>query len=303
MDRHELAIAKTVLYASLFDYPLTLDQLHQSLIASTLTRDEIVATFTASPALSAVVGFREGFFFPRGRHDLVAERKRREQRSREFLRRHRRLLRGLCSLPFVRMIALSGSIAHLNLEEGGDLDLFIVTRGRTVWTVTAAIVLITRLLGVRRTVCANFVMSDEHLVLDQRDLFTANQVLHLKPLVGDEVLDGFLAANPFVQRFYPNRSRQHRSGFGMPPGRTLRTVQRLLETIMLPLLPAIEAACRHVYLSHLRKRARSWHSPEEVQLQPDYLKLHTQSHRASVLARFDARVDEALREGQRAAIA
>jgi len=28
------------------------------------------------------------------------------------------------------MVALSGSVAHLNLEGSGDLDLFIVTRGR-----------------------------------------------------------------------------------------------------------------------------------------------------------------------------
>jgi hypothetical protein len=303
MDRHETAIAKTVLYASLFDYPLTLEQLHESLIASSLSREQLLATFDASVGLKPIVAFRDGFFFPAGRFDLVGERRRREQRSRQFLRRHGRLLRWLCALPFIRLVALSGSIAHLNLEDGGDLDLFIVTRGRSVWTVTVAIIVLTRLLGVRRVVCANFVMSDEHLAIEQQDLFTANQVLHLKPLVGQEVFDGFLAANGFVQRFYPNRSRQRRSGFAIPRSRRLDCAQRLGELLLTPVLPWVEALCRRVYAAHLHRRARSWQSPDEVALRPDYLKLHTQSHRESVLRRFDACVDEALGPAERAAIA
>ena len=37
------------------------------------------------------------------------------------------------------MVALSGSIAHCNLDRGGDLDLFIVTHGHHVWSVTVAV--------------------------------------------------------------------------------------------------------------------------------------------------------------------
>jgi hypothetical protein len=303
MDRHETAIAKTVLYASLFDYPLTLDQLHESLIAAPMSREQVASTFDGSLELKSIVAFRDGFFFPAGRFDLVAERRRRERRSREFLRRHGRLLRWLCALPFVRMVALSGSIAHLNLEDGGDLDLFIVTRGRSVWTVTVAIIVLTRLLGVRRVVCANFVMSDEHLAIDQQDLFTANQVLHLKPLVGQEVFDGFVAANAFVQRFYPNRSRQRRNRFVIARSRALDFVQHSAELLLTPALPAIDAFCRRVYAAHLHRRAQSWQSPDQVTLRPDYLKLHTQSHRESVLRRFESLVDEALRQRERAAIA
>jgi hypothetical protein len=201
------------------------------------------------------------------------------------------------------MIALSGSIAHLNLEDGGDLDLFVVTRGRAVWTVTVAMILLTRLLGVRRIVCANFVMSDEHLALEQQDLFTANQVLHLKPLIGSEVFDGFVAANPFVQRFYPNRPRHGSGGFAVTLGRGLTILKRRVEWLLTVPLPMVESVCRRTYGWHLRRRSRSWQSPEQVQLRPEYLKLHTKSHRRSVLERFDDRVEEALGQGERAAIA
>jgi hypothetical protein len=299
----ELAIARSVIYASLFDYPLTLDQLHQTLIESDQTAAEVLAVYEGSEMLQAIVDYRDGFFFPGGRDDLIAERRRREARSRAFLERHRRLLRLLCALPFTRLVALSGSIAHLNLEDHGDLDLFIVTRGRRVWTVTVAVLLVAKLLRQRRIVCANFVLADSHLRLglEQQDVFTANQVIHLKPLVGADVLDEFRGVNPFVRRFYPNSiNRPH----GVAPisvrSRGLSLVKGALELVLELPAPLIEGTCRRLYAWHLRRRAGSWRSPDQVRLQSDYLKLHTQSHRHSVLQRFDAAVELALQRAARA---
>lgn len=303
MDRNEIAIARTVIYASLFDYPLTLEQLRDSLIAASLTAEQIAAICDTSLALRSVVERRDGFYFRAGRADLVDERRRREARSRAFLARHARALRLICALPFTRMVALSGSIAHLNLEEGGDLDLFIVTRGRRVWTISVAMILLARLLGIRRVMCANFVMADTHLAIGQQDLFTANQVLHLKPLFGEEVLEGFVAANPFVRRLYPNRRPPGRSEFAVARGDWLARVKSALELVLALPAPAIEAACHRAYAWHLRRRAAAWRSPDQVQLHDDFLKLHSQSHRQSVLERFDEQVDAALGQGEHAAIA
>src|SRR5439155_26080398 len=136
------AIARSVLFASLFDYPLTLAQLRQTLIESVQTPSRILSTYLSSEPLQAAIDYRDGFFFPRGCDQLVEERRRREARSRAFLHHHRVLLRLICLIPYVRMVALSGSIAHLNLERSGDLDLFIVTRGRRVWSVTVAVLVL-----------------------------------------------------------------------------------------------------------------------------------------------------------------
>ncbi len=289
MTPQELAVARTVIYSSLFDYPLTLDELHRSLVECALTPPQIASIVARSDALAEIVEHRDGFFFPVGCADLVAERRRREARSREFLARHARLLRWICAIPFTRLVALSGSLAHLNLEPGGDLDLFIVTRGAHVWTVTLALVLLTKALGQRRVVCANFIMADTHLGLEQQDLFTANQVIHLKPLVGADALEEFIAANPFVARFYPNATRRRPVPLEAPAHG-----KRLVERLLAPASSAIEDASRNVYGWYLRRKARSWRSPEQVRLRTDYLKLHTRSHRQSVVDRFDAAMRDAL---------
>jgi hypothetical protein len=162
--------------------------------------------------------------------------------------------------------------------------------------VTVMLLVLTKLLRRRRTICANFVLADSHMAVDQQDLFTANQVIHLRPLVGGEIVEPFRAANPFVKRCYPN------SGTGAPEApaidvrsRGLGLAKLLLETVLSPVSPLIEAVCRHAYARHLRRRAGSWRSPDQVRLQSDYLKLHTQSHRHDVLDRFHATVDTLVR--------
>jgi hypothetical protein len=288
MTPQELAIARSVIYASLFDYPLTLDQLHRSLVESAMSAPQIASVYARSDVLPQIIERRDGFFFPAGRADLIDERRRREHHSRAFLERHGRLLRWICAIPFTRLVALSGSLAHLNLEADGDLDLFVITRGPRVWTVTLAVLLLTKALGRRRVICANFVLADTHLALDQPDLFTANQVIHLKPLIGADALEEFVAANPFVGRFYPNAHA--RPVLLERPARLKRTAERALG----PVSTIIEGASRALYGWYLRRRSPSWRSPEQVRLASDYLKLHTRSHRQSILGRFERAMEDAI---------
>ena len=294
LTRAEMAIAESVLYASLFDYPLTLAQLRQSLIESTQTPSEILQAYDRSPALQHVIDYQDGFFFPAGRASLIDERKRRETRSRAFLRRHGLFLSLVCAIPYVKMVALSGSIAHLNLEGDGDLDLFIVTRGRRVWSTTVAAVLLAKLLRRRRIVCANFVLADSRLSLEQQDLFSASQIVHLKPLIGRDVFQTFVAANPFVIRFYPNFHEAGSPQLPFHPLRRLEAVKHGAETVLALPWRGLEWACRTAYRGYLRRKSSTWDSPDQVRLDDDCLKLHTHSHRQSVMERFKRVVSEAL---------
>jgi len=294
----EAAIARTVAYASLFDYPVTLEQLRHTLIESEQTSQDIRVTYASSPALQVAIERRDGFFFPRGRYDLVAERRRRETQSRAFLEDHRRLLEIVCALPFVRMVALSGSIAHLNLDGTGDLDLFIVTRSGRVWLIAVAVVLLAKLMRRRRTLCANFIVSDSRLELEQKDLFTASQIIHLKPLVGEQMLDELAAANAFVASYYPNARSARPSAFPFRLRTRPHRVKRILEAVLAWPSSIAESVCRRAYRRYLLRRAATWQSPDQVRLEYDCLKLHTHSHRRPVLERFDAAVKQMLRHDE-----
>ena len=301
MPRDELAILRSVLYSSLFEYPLTLAELRRTLLESTRDEAGILRSYQSSAWLQSLVELRDGWFFPRGRSAWIAGRQQREVRSLALLDRNRLLLKSICALPFIRLVALSGSVAALNADSRADLDLFIVTRGRTAWSITLGVVVLARLLRRRRILCANFVMSDSRLALEQQDLFSASQVIHLRPLVGAETYRAFLAANPFVRQLYPNFVAGEDRAFPMEPGAVLRGLKAVLEALLAGPAIALEPMCRAIYGRHLRRRARSWQSPAQVRLTSDCLKLHTRSHRTTVLDRFERLCSEALRSTTRAA--
>lgn len=284
----EIAVLRSVVYASLFDYPLTVHQLHKSLIGLRADCGDIVSWWRTSDLLQATIDYRDGLFFPTGRADLIATRARRETVSRGLLERDRKILSLVSRVPFVRMVALSGSLAHLNAEGSADLDLFVITAPHRVWSVTLTVLLLSRVLGWRKHMCLNYVVSEEAMKIVPEDLFTANQIVHLRPTFGHDVFDRFVDANSFVRRFYPN--------FAAP------TVEaddrhRIIDRV-LSFGPAqlAERLARWLYRRHLESKAATWQSRDEVRLEAECLKLHTSSHRLRTLDKFDRAMSDALEQ-------
>ncbi len=290
----EDAVVRSILYAALFDYPLTLAELRRTLIGSRQTASEILATIRNSPALGDLIESSDGFFFPAGCAHLVETRRHRAVRSQAFLAVHRPILTLLGACPYVRMVALSGSVAHMNLESGGDLDVFIVTRGPRVWLVAVTTVLLAKLLGRRRTVCANFIVSDADLRFAPADLFTANQVIGLVPLTGADTFQRLLDANPFVAEYYPNFHAADRVSARARRAGPLHWLKPLVESALRVPSAVGEWVCRRAYRSYLRRRAARWESPDQVVLGDTVLKLHTRSHRSEVITRFEETLRSAL---------
>lgn len=279
----ELAVLRSVVYASLFDYPLEPAQLEASLIGVGADAAAIERWWRESDLLQAAIEYRDGLYFPAGRSDLVRTRSRREAVSRELLDRDRRILAFVANMPFVRMVALSGSLAHLNAEGFADLDLFVITAPNRVWSVTVATVVLAKLLGWRKRLCMNYVISERALAIEPKDLFSANQIIHLRPLMGHDVFERFVTSNDFVRQIYPN--------FELPEALRTRDPRRKTffeRALSLGFAQAAEGVARWAYGWHLRRRAVSWLSRDQVRLEAECLKLHTSSHRASTLARFDA---------------
>ena len=287
LPSQERAVLQSVVYAALFDYPLTLTQLKETLIGTVAEEADLLRWFSSSAFLQRTLEYADGFFFPRGRRDLLLTRTRREATSRALLSEMAMPLRMVERMPFVRMAALSGSLAHLNAEADADLDLFVITSPHRVWTTTVTLLVASRLLGWRKRLCLNYVVSERALWIAPADLFSANQIVHLQPLTGEVTYRKFLDANRFVSRFYPNFRRRP-----VPPeAASARWLEGILDYSVGPLL---EAVCRLLYRTHLRRHAHTWKSRDQVRLEAECLKLHTQSHRREIMERFERQLEDAL---------
>jgi hypothetical protein len=302
----ELAVLRSVIYASLFDYPLTLEQLESSLVGVRADAAAIESWCRESDLLMAAVERRDGCYFPAGRADLVGTRLRREALSRDMLARDRRILSFVSGMPFVRMVALSGSLAHLNAEGTADLDLFVITAPDRVWSVTVATLVLAKLLGWRERVCMNYVISEGAMSIEPRDLFSANQIVHLRPLTGHQVFDRFVKTNSFVRDFYPNfeLAASASASASAPPGlRRDRLVRAAENLLSLGIAPLAEYCACALYGWYLRRKAATWRSRDQVRLEAECLKLHTTSHRTETLNRYEAAVTTALRSARHETLA
>ena len=129
------------------------------------------------------------------------------------------------------------------------------------------------------------------------DLFSANQIIHLRPVTGHDVFDRFVKANAFVRDFYPNFEltsvAPKPSAFALSELRRDRLKSAAEAVLSIAPAQIAERVARALYGWHLRRRAATWQSSDQVRLEPECLKLHTSSHRASTIAKFDAAMKNA----------
>jgi hypothetical protein len=111
----------------------------------------------------------------------------------------------LGSLPFVRMVALTGSLAVLNVSKDVDFDYMLVTVPGRVWTTRAFALLlnrITRIVG--HTLCPNLIVAETALEWRLHDLYSARELYQMIPITGMNVYLKLLDANSWTIEYLPN---------------------------------------------------------------------------------------------------
>lgn len=282
------AILETVAYGSVFDFPMKREEIHRALMGIALEPDEIDSLLRSHPSLRARVERRGPYYCLRGRGRQIPERWSRERATRQLIARHAEFLALVRRCPFVRMVALSGAAAHGNATDE-DIDLFIVTAPGHAWAVALALFLAAKLAGVRRTMCMNYLLSERAMGLEERDPFTANQIVGLKLLGGRECYLRFVRANAWGSRFYPNFWKHYRHWLpSAPPAGTL-WVEIVLRVGIDRLL---EGVGRLVLGTYLRWRHRRAGRPAAVKLEPERIKLHFRDHGQPLTERIESVLEE-----------
>jgi hypothetical protein len=210
LDELAWAVVQTVAYSDVFDYPLTAREIHHFLAGAEATSEEV------DRILEQGVVTRIGNYFTlSGREKIVDIRVQREQRSRELLPTAIRYGRILGSLPYIRMVALTGSLAVLNVSKDEDFDYMLVTAPGRVWTARAFAVSFNRLVRMfGHTICPNLILSENALEWPLHDLYSARELYQMIPITGMDMYQRLLKANAWANDFLPNAFLE--SG-GLPP--------------------------------------------------------------------------------------
>jgi len=280
------ALQHTLLYADLFDYPLTLVEAWRYLIGVKATVWEVRATLEAA-VQAGIFTHRAGFYSLGNRSELAALRTEREKRARVLWRHARRWGAALAALPFVRMAAVTGALAMNNTAtDDDDIDFLVLTAPGRVWlarVLCIGLVHVARRFGVE--LCPNYVLSATALEQSPRNLYIAHELAQMVPLSGHTLHAAMLAANEWMLEFLPNLEVR---GQGPADGRR-PMAQKLGEHVLANGLG--DWLERWERGRKQRKFARQAARSAAVRLDADHVKGHFNDHGARVLAEYQSRLE------------
>ena len=228
MEKLQKAILKTLSYADVFDYPLTLAELRRWLITNSKLKIQNSNLSREARSYSAgqlkiqnlihegKVQEFAGFYFPKNRKEIIDLRKKREKWSQVKLKIALKVARWLKLIPFIKMVAVTGNLAMNNSDKEDDIDLLIIASENRLWLTRFLTVLLVELVARRRRpgdkdvedkICLNMFLDEDHLEIPEKeqDLFSAHEVCQLKPIWSkDNVYQEFITQNQWYQKFLPN---------------------------------------------------------------------------------------------------
>ena len=294
----EQAIVNTVSYVDVFDYPLTPAEIHRYLIRLPLTSAETTRLLDGR-LVPARLSRRDGLYMLPGREDVAELRRERLAASRELWPAAVTYGRLIARMPFVRMVAVTGSLSVNNVAHGGDIDYLVVTADDHLWVSRAFVLLIVRWAARQgQEVCPNFFLSERALRLSDRNLYTAHEVAQMVPLYGCGVYDALRRANDWTARYLPNAA-------GAPP--TLNEarpyLRRLPNSSRRGLLERTLATPAGRRLDHwemarkIRKFRGIYHGWQESDFSADTCKGHFNRHKQRVISAYTQRAPVAAAVG------
>jgi hypothetical protein len=113
--------------------------------------------------------------------------------------------RFLNQFPYVRGIAISGSLSKNYADEKADIDFFIITRANRLWVARTCMHLfkkLTFLTGHQHYYCMNYYIDEKALSLNDKNIFTAIETKTLIPVAGTCIRE-FFSANPWTDAYFP----------------------------------------------------------------------------------------------------
>lgn len=291
------AVIKALLYSDIFHYPLTAREIFERLEISCNSLEAVEDELRLLVAAQVVFRFDNFYCL----HDDVALAMRRSagnKMARKIMPRAIRRSRLIFSFPFVRAVMISGSLSKDFLDEKGDIDFFIVTAPGKVWLTRGLLALFQRvfLFNSHKYFCVNYYIDHDHLSIDERNIFTATELVTLKPICGNDHYHALIRSNHWVMDQYPQfrplSSKSHNAYPWWP--------KRFFEILLNPFAPKLDAlVMRKLNDRAFRIHGQSFEKKDfdvAFKATPHVSKNHRGNYQRKITDKFEQRVASFFRE-------
>jgi predicted nucleotidyltransferase len=199
------SIIRTLAYYDIFSYPLTATEIYYNLGSNHTNLDEIKNELKNLSSYNIIYS-KEEFFQLTDDEKYILRRKKGNELAKRRLKTAKKVSDLISRFPFIRGILLSGSISKGFMEEDSDIDYFIITYPNRVWFSRLILMLFKKLFlfNSKKIFCINYFVDSEKLEIEEKNIFTATEIVTLLPTYGKKIYDEFYEKNYWVKEFYPN---------------------------------------------------------------------------------------------------
>lgn len=201
----EKSILKVLVYFDFFKYPLTKNEIHRYL-------DKIITSESLEFMLEKLkesrhIWMHDEFFSLQNDYALVERRRNGNKRAAGLLIKARKISRLLYKFPYVRAIGISGSLSKNFADETADIDYFIITKANRLWIARTLMHLFKKLPFLKKRsqfYCMNYYIDEAQLLIEEKNVFTATELVTLMPVEGNGIMKRFFDANEWALSYFPN---------------------------------------------------------------------------------------------------
>jgi len=220
----EYSIISTIAYRDQFDWPMTAEEICDFLHGEIAGLSEVEEALGHKEFSEKYLVTDGRYYALNGRKSIIPIRYEREQHARKIWPKAKILAAVLATMPFVRMVGVTGSLAANNPYEPVDIDFLIIIENGKMWRVRA----LSRLLQlidrkfIWRVLCVNYFLTPKALQLKDRRLYVAQELFQMVPLFGRKEYQAFILANDWALAFLPNAAKAcHRHDISVKPFSTI----------------------------------------------------------------------------------
>ena len=254
-DSIEEGCIRCLSYFGIFRYPLTAEEVHRFLPLP--AEEEAVREALQKLVEEKIIYFYDGYFLPEDDRSRVAERFRGNEKALLLLGKTGRYARIISFFPFVRAIAVSGSLSKFHASENADIDYFIITDRNRLWIARTLLHLfkkLTFITGHQHYFCMNYFIDTGSLELENRNLYSAVEAVTLLPVYGQDLCERFERSNTWVSDFLPNHPGMNNFFYLMKKRR--QPIKHFIEKVLNIMAP--EKTNRFLMNVTDRKWRRKW---------------------------------------------
>lgn len=200
-------ILTTLAYFDMFNYPLTRAEVY--LFLSNKHPYELFDDALRCLVECSALHQFDKFYTLKNDQYLVARRIEGNKKAAELIKIAGKVGSLLIRFPYVRGIAISGSLSKNFADDDSDVDLFIITEKNRLWiarTIMHCFKKLTFLVNKEHLFCMNYYIDMQELEIPEKNIYTAIEIGTLIPLQGDVVFEKFYAANAWTRQFLPNKN-------------------------------------------------------------------------------------------------